>query len=256
MKLNLSRRAFIKWLSAISGVVVAKMAGLVPEVQAAPPTGRFRQEGSGGNKTGVGTIRANPEVIEGELYEGFLLLPEGAPVPATVMQSKLGIPIVCGVGVGRGGPEPTAIVESVSSAIDLPNKTQFPIYTFSKLPSQIRSASATLIRHSSGEVFTSSVDFQTYNKNNGVWETTISIWAQPDFPRPLPLWSSTPAELGGPAVVLEKVDFLPSPGIRVTTDNGYVFHWIENDIFYTFVAENILAREEATKLIGLLTRIE
>ncbi|NBD35313.1 MAG: hypothetical protein GVY30_04865 [Chloroflexi bacterium] len=84
----------------------------------------------------------------------------------------------------------------------------------------------------------------------------MSIWSQSDFPRPFPLWSSDPVEPGGPAVVLEKVDFLPSPGIMVTTRRGYVFHWIENDVLYTLITEFDPSREEAFALVPSLALVE
>ncbi len=188
----------------------------------------------------------------GEIYAGFLLLPDGAPVPPNVKYPERGMPTFCGVGAGRGGPTPTAVSKSFSTAAEMAREVDFPVYTFSKLPERLRPAGANLIRHETGEVFAALVDFQSHNGRSGDWETTVSIWVQPEFPRPFPLWSSDPVEPGGPAVVLEKVDFLPSPGVMVATRQGAVFHWIRNDILYTLIAELGPSREEALALVSLL----
>lgn len=252
MKPKVSRRDFLKWVSAVGGAIAARMAGWVPEVQAAPT--RISAQTKPARHEFFAHVTTEP-ATEGELYEGFLLLPDGAPVPATVEQPKLGIPIVCGIGAGSG-VQPTAITELIDSDATLANKIAFPMYTFKNLPVEnggsLRRADANLMRHSTGEVFAATIAFQAHNKISGNWETAISIWAEPDFPRPFPLWSSEPVEPNGPAVILEKVDFLPSPAIGVSTKTGYVFHWINNDVLYTLTMENNPSRDEARKLASLL----
>lgn len=114
-------------------------------------------------------------------------------------------------------------------------------------------AGAKLIRHETGEVFAAVVDFQSQNRRSRDLETTVSIWAQPEFPRPFPLWSSDPVEPGGPAVILEKVSFLPSPGVMVATPQGAVFHWIKDDILCTLIAELGLSHQETLTLASLLS---
>jgi len=156
----------------------------------------------------------------GELYGGFLLLPDGAPVPPIVRYPARGIPIVCGVGVGRGGPNPTAVSKQLDTATDLANEVDFPVYTLKECVKELRPSGANLIKYETGQVFAAAVDFQSYSKQAAKWETTASIWAQPDFPRPFPLWASDPVEPDGPAVVLEKTDALPTPGIMVATQLG------------------------------------
>lgn len=112
-----------------------------------------------------------------------------------------------------------------------------------------------MVQYETGEVFAASVNFGSFDENGGS-KGTVSISAQPDFPKPFPLWSSDPVELGGPAVILEKVDFLPLSGIMIATQTGYVFHWIEEDIFYTMMAEYNPSREEAQALVGLLVSVQ
>lgn len=192
----------------------------------------------------------------GELYGGFLLLPDGAPVPPIVKYPARGIPIVCGAGVGRGGPNPTAVSKELDTATDLANEVDFPVYTLEERAKELRPSGAKLIKYETGEIFAAAVDFQSYSKQAARWETTASIWAQPDFPRPFPLWASDPVEPGGPAVVLEKMDVLPSLGIMVATRRGYVFHWIRQDILYALVAEPASSYQEALALVSSLALVE
>lgn len=181
----LTRRDFIKLLAVISGnVLLPPLNKLMrwldlKDVSWGPPETLLPQTSS-----------------VGEIYAGFLLLPDGAPVLSNVKHPERGMPTFCGVGAGRGGPVPTAVIRSFSTAAEVAREVDFPIYTFSKLPDRLRPAGAKLIRHETGEVFAVVVDFQPHNGRSGDWETTVSIWAQPEFPRPFPLWSSDTVKRG------------------------------------------------------------
>jgi hypothetical protein len=204
-----SRRQFIKTLGVLGGAVAAPFHWL----------GRAR-------------AAAAPQVDlppGAELYGGFLLLPEGALVPAFVQQPKLPPPNMCGVGEGK----PNAVTRPFATAADLAKEVDFPVYTLGEMPNGLRPGSAFLITHNTGEVYGVSLGFETYNPNSAHWECAVSLWIQPDFPKPYPLWPSGPVEAGGSAVVLEKVDLLPAAGIRVATPAGYVYHWITREVFYT-----------------------
>ena len=238
----LTRRDFIKILAAMSGSVLLS------------PLSRLKGLYSFNGESSLEQSATLPQTSPlGEFYAGFLLLPDGAPVPPTVKYPERGMPAFCGVGAGRDGPEPTAVITSFSTVTDLAREVAFPVYTLSTLPGGLRLAGANLIRHETGEVFAAVVDFQSQNRRSRDLETTVSIWAQPEFPRPFPLWSSDPVEPGGPAVILEKVSFLPSPGVMVATPQGAVFHWIKDDILYTLIAELGLSYQETLTLASLLS---
>lgn len=247
MKLRFDRRQFLRGTFGSLGAMIAARAGwLFPEGRQVLARARSTiQEG----------VALQPPV-EGELYAGFLLLPEGAPVPATVKYSRLGIPIACGVGVGRGGPELTSVTKPVATPADLAREGHFPAYTLSKLPEGLRPAGGYLIKHISGESFGGLLSFETHNAQTNSWEPTVRIWAQPDFPRPFPMWSSNPVEPEGLSVTLEKVDFLPSPGILIRSTEGHVFLWIENDVLYMLTAEYGQSLEESQALVASLARVE
>lgn len=191
---------------------------------------------------------ANDASPASELYAGFVLLSEAAPVPASVSQPVLAIPIVCGVG----GTVTTAIGESYSSLDAVVSSSKIPTYSLSKSFSEVEWVDGYVLKHETGEIFGSMHVFGTQNIQTQAWEKRFHIWSQPDFPRPFPLWSSEAVEPDGPAVLLEKVGFLPTPGVRVVTRMGSVFHWIENDVFYTMTVEDGQSFEEAEALASSL----
>lgn len=246
MKHDISRRGFLRGtlLGSLGAVVTARIGWLFPESQ------RKFIRPSSTNPSDV-ALQAS---TEGELYAGFLLLPDGAPLPAFVRPPQIGIPIFCGVGVGKGGPRPTAVTSSLKTVTDLQSETDFPIYTFGKLSQEFQPGAVNLIKHTTGEIYAASVIFESIHQDRQS-QGIVSITTQPDFPRPFPLWSCSPVEPDGPAVILEKVDFLPSPGIVVATLLGFVFHWIEKDVLYTLLAEYNPSREEATLLASSLEAI-
>lgn len=183
---------------------------------------------------------------QGEEYAGFLLLPEGVPAPSSVRDYKYGIPTMCGVNDDKATyayqQHPDAVHIDLVSARDLAVQGGFPVYTLGKLSPalSLRPSGASLIKHGTGELFGGWVTFEAYSQKAEIWYTAASILAQVDFPRPVPLWYSKPVEPNGPAVILEKVDFLPSGlGILVRTLVGFTLHWIHLDVYYTLSVEHL-----------------
>lgn len=219
-----SRRQFLKGaIGILGGTVAARIAGLFPEIQLQAI------------ETTVSVTQLPTQLEVGELYAGFLLLSDGLPIPAFVVYPQLGPPVIC--GAGQANPELTGYGTLYSTPEDVATTADLPIYSLDGLPAELRSRGGNVIRYNTGEVYAVSVDFELFNTEVGLWETVISIWAQPNFPRPYPLWSSEPVEPDGPAVVLEKVSLLPTPGIRTRTQHGDVFYWIQNDILFTLIQE-------------------
>lgn len=224
----LKRRDFIKVISMLGGIVLTPLGRLI---------------------VGQYTSLAQVDLpIEGELYAGFVLLPEGAPVPAFVQPSKLGLPNLCSVG---DNAEITGVVETFTDVSEIISNLYFPVYTLKKSP-DIYPAGGYILKHKSGEVSGVALGFLAPNASDEEMRVKVALWAQPDFSNPLPLWSSEPMEFGGPAVVLEKVDFLPTTGIVAITPYERVFHWIENKTYYTCIVKGVPRVEEARKLVDLL----
>jgi hypothetical protein len=107
-----------------------------------------------------------------------------------------------------------------------------------------------------GEVYETGVVYDSrLGKRTGLdsQRRTIRLLAKPEFLRPYPLRSSKPLEPGGPTVTLQKVDFLPTPGVMILTQEGYIFHWIENDILYTLYANLPEPLPQVQALLSQLT---
>lgn len=229
---KVTRRTFMKWFGAVGGSVATTMlARFAPEAQA---TSLFRQS----------SLPPNID-IPGERYSEFLLLPEGAPLPPQVQDYTYGIPTMCGVSDGEHDASlhnhGIAVHISLPNVEELAKQGQFPVYSLGKSHTLNRKASTvSLIRHDTGEVYGGCITFDKHDKVLGIRYTTISILAQVDHMRPVPLWSSSPVEEGGPGVILEKVDFIAGgPGILIRNPYGFALHWIKHEVYYMMSVDDL-----------------
>lgn len=242
------RRQFLKGVvGGLGGILAARLSGIFPEIH--PLFAKTTHESIPSQRP---TSSSNIEDI-GELYSGFVLLSEGMPIPNYVKASKFGVPVVCGIGANEGGAVATAVTEFYSNVADLKKVIDLPVYTLDPFPDGFQPLGAMALKHQTGEIFAISIDFQTYNEKTDGLETTVSIWAYPDFPQPFPLWSAEPLEANGASITLEKVDFLPMPGILVATAMGYVCHWIADGILYCLIAENSTLNSNIHSIVNKLT---
>lgn len=178
----------------------------------------------------------------GELYGGFVLLPDGAPVPVDVSDYK-GFPNPCGV-VEPGGTAHTqpsdAVHIGLSDARSLSEMGGFPVYALKALPRGLKSLSTSLVKHGTGEVHGGYLGYKAFDARNRVDFTALTIAMEKGFPRPYPLWSTNPVEENGPAVRLEKVKHVPGgEGILIRTAVGFDLHWIQHDVLYSLSAEGL-----------------
>lgn len=226
----ISRRNFIKWMGSIGAVLLTPIRHLSKSVP----------------------IDTTQDEQLGELYAGFVLLPENAPIPSFVTMPKVGIPNMCGVGQADGVPSPKAVTEKYGSVEQLSNAVNFPIYRPNVLPGNFRQGTFHIMRHETGEIYSTDIGYEEFNSKANRWQCNISLSALPDYIRPMPLWSSNPVEPGGPSNILEKTDILPSPGIQIKTQTGYVFYWIQEDIFYTMIIDPIPSKHTPATITRLL----
>jgi hypothetical protein len=178
------------------------------------------------------------EPPDGELFAGFLLLPEDAPLPNIIKKPKFGIPNECGIGLTTGMPENNFFTLQFNTMKELAQKVDFPIYRLDNIQDGMKQGNISLIKTLEQDVYLVSTGYEVYNPATGIWECSIWIVEQTDFPYPVPIWQNEPVEPDVPGVLPEKVDFLPEPGVMVKTQSGYVFHWIESDILHTIVLES------------------
>jgi hypothetical protein len=195
------------------------------------------------------------ELPLGERYGGFALLPEGAAAPWDLQPPRRLPPNFCATGVGRGGQETTGNTRVVKDAQEAASRLGMPIYALLGLTSEAAPSGASVIEYDDGDVYAVSLAYDSVDAVTGEKGPNISIVAFPDFMRPLPLWASNPVEPGGPAVRLEKAAFLPAPGVMVRSSDGFVFHWIADEVYFMMAVENHYPLSEARRLAQALVTV-
>lgn len=237
--LDASRRGFLVQSMALIGWLVLPKHVRVTASKAVPPS--------------------RPSFTEiGELYGGFVLLPDGAPEPAD-LTTYLGFPNPCGA-VELGGKEHAqasdAVEVKLSDAKSLAMQSGFPLYTLRTIPSGLSFPTSRLIKHGSGDVHGSDLSYKAFDSRFNTVFTAISITAQKGFPRPYPLWYQSPVEENGPSIILEKVAYVPGgEGILINTPVGFDLHWIQYDILYSLSLEHFkgIGPKEVSSLLEMLT---
>jgi hypothetical protein len=53
-------------------------------------------------------------------------------------------------------------------------------------------------------------------------------------------------------MVVQKVDFTPTPGVLFSLPEGYVAHWIENNVLYTLIIEQDIPIDQLKDIINHL----
>jgi hypothetical protein len=233
----LSRREFIKFTGLIGVAVLAPLRRL------------------GWLQTvGTGQIDEPP----GELYAGFVLLPEGSAWPPFVQCAPA--PILGQVD-DEHNPDVLALrgetlwFDNLSEMI---NNIPFSTYVPNSLPKGTAFVQGYIIHFAqSGEVFEARTDFGTTEGN----QPLFNVSARPVFPRPYPIWPvNSPAQGIGltrpenDEIVMhpEKINFTPTPGLMLATAVGYSLQWIKQDILYTLVVENDHRRDSAVQIMKSL----
>ena len=161
-----------------------------------------------------------------EIWEGFVLLPEGAPLPSFVTCAPA--PILCQTD---GSPEAEALRGEILPMRDL-NKARtrgsLPLYQPGGLPLQ----QGWMIHfQQGGPVFSVMLDF-------GLEEPEVRLWARPIYPRPYPIWPVRHPDQPERLIQPEKISFTPAPGVLLPTADGYMAQWIERSILYTLLTHH------------------
>ncbi len=195
---------------------------------------------------------AQAAAVSGELYGGFVLLPDGAPLPPFVKDYKYGIPTMCGVGEAHGVQSDAKyiILDSMNTLVA---ETKMPAYMLVGLDNITQLSNISIVKHGTGELWGSWVTYGSEHPEFKQQYTSIAILAQYDFPQPMPLWSSTPLEKSGPSVLLEKIEFLPDMlGVLIRTPVGFALHWIEQSVYYMLSVDHLPV--DVTRVAAALTK--
>jgi len=179
-----------------------------------------------------------------ETYEGFLFLPTVDAQMPTFVQCATS-PILCQVDE-RHNPAHIGELVWFKSIPELIAYVPFPIYVPATLPTGIEFLNAYTIQYvESGKVVEAIVNFGAA----GTQQPLVSVSAQPEFPRPFPIWPvHSPSSDNHIPILPEKISFAPAPGVMQPSVPGYVIHWITNDILYTLAVENNSHREAAADI--------
>jgi hypothetical protein len=174
---------------------------------------------------------------EGELWEGFVLLPEGAPLPSFVTCAPA--PILC----QSADPEKDLWGETLEAPDEGPLRAApgLPVPMLEGWPLR----QTTVIRfQQDGRLFAALLEF-------GEEETIVRLWASPVYPQPFPVWPVYLPDRPGMPIPPEKVFFTPRPGVLRPTLMGVEVLWIQEGILYTLSIQRG-DREVAAGLIQAL----
>jgi hypothetical protein len=224
-----NRRDFIKFMSLMGGVALN-------------PFQRF------GNWSGLAADMIQ-ESIEGELYAGFLLLPEESHLPSIVKPPK---------HIPPYGDNPRSKFNGVTyyydSEIDLARKVNFPVYTLNKTIKNIHLVNTSSYENQEGYVYEIGIGFEMYQPASEIWKPWISIHAESDYLTPYPVFF-----LESHDTITEfndlRIDIHNNPGILLRTSMGFVLHWIEENIHYSFLVEPCPKNITPDQLIDKLVKI-
>lgn len=173
---------------------------------------------------------------DGEIYEGFLLLPEGAPIPDYVVP-----PPLC-------PPELNAIITRFDSVQDLENAVNFRAYMPKRLPGNIHLRDISLLQYPDGQMYEIFVIHEVLNEQSGELIAPLVTRISPNYYTPHPLFYTVGNQPDGIETVMNRVSILPSNGIRVLTAAGFVYHWFVDELLYTFIVEPASSIEFADEI--------
>ncbi len=189
----------------------------------------------------------------GELYEGFVLLPEiENPIPDFVQLAP-------GIVLHDGDPTSPATGENVvfSTIEELVSYAAFPIYAPTELPHNVQFIDVEVIRHAqTDDIYQAFIRYGQYNADTGTLDPSIIIWAQPEYNRPFPVWpywdpASNYQHINQP----EKAHDTPTPGLALRGSRGHVFQWIARDVLYTLAVEHNSDRGAANQILRSLVQL-
>lgn len=194
----ISRRQFIQRVGLLGGILLTPLGRLAR---------RYSQE----------PTEEEPQP-EGEIYAGFVLLPEGAAVPDFVRKAP--IPIFGGIEGDSQNEvmflDAVGITESFSSIADVSKVITFPLFVFESAPRGMNFLQGYVDRFEASLKVWAVNLFYGY-KNDEI--PRMSLYAIPRFPKPFPVWPVTKFPIkNSDEVILEdefmvvypqKIDYTP-----------------------------------------------
>ncbi len=191
--------------------------------------------------------------LGGEMYHGFILVPGNSDPPPWIHCTS--VPVTCAAGNQNVDPDFLGEEIPFSTLEQVRDYVHFKLYSFNNLPAPLQVVSINVLQFAkSKHAFMVTMGFGKYNPSAGAVTPTISLWAQPDFPRPYPIYPAQ-AYNSDTIVAPEKVSITPEPGVMLPTGDGHLIQWIKGDVLYTLVAEDDPSREAAINLVSALVEV-
>ncbi len=234
------RRTFLKW--SVGGAAAAAV-GSIPTLKASA-------------KEAVVSLDA------GERYGEFLILPHGTGIPSVVQKADMAPPAMCGAGQVENKAQVDTIAEPIKADGALLREVamESPVYKLSEIPADLEFQGGYVVRY--GNSLLHHTIFG-YEKKGGAMPVQIGLQSALFFPRPYPVHhpdplADAPVELaprGFNTPGIEKVSFLPAPGVLVRGPLSLTYHWIQFDVLYTLWVQGHVQRKWADQLAESLTLI-
>jgi hypothetical protein len=224
----LTRRDFIKFLGVVGATTLTPLRGL----------GR-----------GAYSKIAPADDPVGELYAGFVLLPEGAPIPDFVEPGRA-------IALHSPGENLGEVIK-FDNVEGLMDHVLFPLYIPSELPVGFDFASADMTRfQKSDAIWNATLSFRNPSLDHNEQIAHISLVALLEYPRPFPVWPVHDPRVSGEVIVNPEKVNLPTrtPAIMLPSSRGHILQWIEDGVHYMLVAEHNVHRESAIAIAKSLTR--
>lgn len=205
------------------------------------------------------SIRAYSETIsqttQGEPYNGFLLVPDQALLPAEVKPARA-------IGFHGPGDYPVEVVD-FSSVDALLKEIRTPIFLPEVLPDRFQLDSLRLIRlmqRNTPIIATINYTIPDYQKIESEEQSPqISLSIMFDFPRPFPIWPvHDPFSSDKVILVQPEKIIMPTigPGILLPSRQGFVFYWMANEVCNVLVSEHSRQRASIEELAKSLTIVK
>jgi hypothetical protein len=189
----------------------------------------------------------NDSLLQGEIYHGFVLLPADAEVPPFITPAKTKGP--------KEKDKSSTLYKEFKEIKELKDHVKKPIYAIDQSKQNVQFLGSNVISYFDEEVFGVSLGYLDPMNAVSIEEANISLSAQYEFPRPFPLWEAAATDADHPGYVLEKVDFLPSPGIQIATIYGFVFCWIEQNVLYMLILDHYSTVDQALAFVSSVQRL-
>lgn len=222
----LSRRDFLKMIGAFS-IVFTPLNKLMRKIP---------------------SVSKGGELQDGEIYEGFVLLPADAELPPFIVPSKIKKPKEKG--------KSSIIYKEFNSIEDIRRHLKKPIYVIDEAKRKANFVGGNMFGYFDKEIFGMSLGFRDPISTPLTEDANISIWARYDFPHPYPLWNEAPTDDDHSGYVLEKVDYLPTPGVKFVTYLGFTFCWIERNTLFMLILENSPTIDDALLFVSSLRSVQ